>query len=226
MMTRSQTRIAQLENQVESMTKGMVDGMYQFYLKEKELQARIAELEKENEKLKEEMGVWSVLVEDDTGVGSDTFVFKTFEEADKWHEYTYNEVKKGNVNVSNVIFIPFRTFEESKDKFAELDYALEDDEHPGEDEGAYDCGCYYKHIKDAPFMCDKNGYDYRFHDRNGCRTGSEILYKKDEDGYWCENYVCLSCVDDWKEQGARDEDELSEDDEDSEDKDSEDDEDK
>ena len=51
MMTRSQTRIAQLENQVESMTKGMVAGLYQLMREEKELQARIAELEKENEKL-------------------------------------------------------------------------------------------------------------------------------------------------------------------------------
>ena len=84
-------------------------------------------------------------------------------------------------------------------------------EEYGEDEGEYDCGCYYKHIPDAPFMCDKNGADYQYHDKNGCRTGSRILYKKDEDGDWCENYVCLSCVDDWKEQGAREEDEMSDD---------------
>jgi hypothetical protein len=176
------------------------------------LYARIAELEKENEKLKEENeelkleGVWSVLVEDDTGVGSDTFVFKTFEEADKWHEYTYNNTKRGNVNVYHVIFIPFRTFEESNDKFAECNYTIDGDAaRVGEDEGAYDCGCYYKCL--GPDGLGGN----QFHDRNGCRTFSEILYKKNEDGEWCENYVCKECVDDWKEQGAREEDEFTDD---------------
>jgi len=175
------------------------------------LYARIAELEKENEKLKEEneelklYGVWSVLVEDDN-VGSDTFVFKTFEEADKWHEYTYNKTKKANVNVYHVTYIPFRTFEESNDKFAECNYAIEEGGHHGEDESVYDCGCYYKYIHDAPCM---GGVET--HDRNGCRTWSEILYKKNEDGEWCENYVCKECVDDWKEQGAREEDEFTDD---------------
>ena len=70
-------------------------------------------------------GVWSVLVEDDN-IGSDTFVFKTEAEAHKWREATF-KVKKANVNVYHVIFIPFRTFEESMDKFLlELDYAREE----------------------------------------------------------------------------------------------------
>ena len=104
-----------------------------------------------------------------------------------------------------------------RDALGEYELTCDDchrNEYPeeyGEDEGEYDCGCYYKHIPDAPFMCDKNGADYQYHDKNGCRTGSRILYKKDEDGDWCENYVCLSCVDDWKEQGAREEDEMSDD---------------
>ena len=68
MMTRSQTRIAELENQVESMTQVMVDGMYHFdaqiaelqeHFKDsktitKKLQAYIVELKKENEKLEKE----------------------------------------------------------------------------------------------------------------------------------------------------------------------------
>ena len=61
MMTRSQTRIAQLEEEKE-FYKDLHEGFaYKLFLKEKELQARIAELEtriaeleKENEKLKEQ----------------------------------------------------------------------------------------------------------------------------------------------------------------------------
>ena len=69
MMTRSQTRIAQLENQVESMTKGMVDGMYQFYLKEKELQARIDKLEIDNKCLMRLMEVQDSDSDEDTDDG-------------------------------------------------------------------------------------------------------------------------------------------------------------
>ena len=158
MMTRSQTRIAQLENQVESMKQGMYfleehfeaqnakldkhfkDKYHEFLEKlssnNKKLQARIAELEKENEKLKK--GVWSVLVEDDN-VNSNTFVFKTEAEAVKWREATF-KVKEAIVNVYHVIFIPFRTFEESMDEFAEP-YARElwhDNEN--EDYECEECG--------------------------------------------------------------------------------------
>ena len=69
-------------------------------------------------------GVWSVLVENDN-YSSDTFVFKTEAEAVKWREATF-KVKEANVNVYHVIFIPFRTFEESMDTFAES-YAREED---------------------------------------------------------------------------------------------------
>ena len=52
MMTRSQTRIAQLEEE-KDFYKDLHEGFaYKLFLKEKELQARIVELEKENEKLK------------------------------------------------------------------------------------------------------------------------------------------------------------------------------
>jgi len=72
-----------------------------------------------------------------------------------------------------------------------------------DDEGEYDCGCYYKYIAKLD----------RFQDENGRRTtASYLLYKKDEDGDLCEYYVCMDCVMDWKEQGAREEDELSDDD--------------
>ena len=54
MMTRSQTRIAQLEEEKE-FYKDLHEGFaYKLFLKEKELQARIVELEKENETLKKE----------------------------------------------------------------------------------------------------------------------------------------------------------------------------
>ena len=77
-----------------------------------------------------EMGVWSVLVE--YYDGSDTFVFKTKAEAVKWAESAL-EVKSADISVYHVHFIPFRTFKESMDKFAES-YAREDGEYPGKDE--------------------------------------------------------------------------------------------
>ena len=104
-----------------------------------------------------------------------------------------------------------KTEDEESIPFSEKEYDLKTHKEIVEGEGYYDCGCYYKEIRGAPFMCDKHGYDYRFHDKNGHRTGSEILYKKNEDGEWCENYVCKECVDDWKEQGAREEDEFTDD---------------
>ena len=136
MMTRSQTRIAELEEEKE-FYKDLHEGFaYKLFLKEKELQARVVELEKENKKLKK--GVWSVLVEDDN-VNSNTFVFKTEAEAVKWREATF-KVKEAIVNVYHVIFIPFRTFEESMDEFAEP-YARElwhDNEN--EDYECEECG--------------------------------------------------------------------------------------
>ena len=131
---------------------------------------RKARLAKEKLKKKEggevREGVWSVLVEYDDGVGSDTYVFKTKAEADKWHEAA---VKcREREDVYHVTFIPFRTFEESMEKFcASHDRDTDDDsdddeagdgEGEGEYYGEYDCGCYYKEIKDAPFMCDENGW--------------------------------------------------------------------
>ena len=223
MMTRSQTRIAQLE-------------------------ARIAELEKENETLKKEKEVhpkrrvYVSMYTDDypdnhwTRIGGRQLSeIKWVGEVDK--SMTPKEIfefakednywvveKEGRVSLdgddvdddyvremcSTYLILDYTEDEERIEK----EYDLKTHKEIVEGEGSYDCGCYFKQIKGAPFMCDKNGYDYKFHDKNGYRTGSEILYKKNEDGEWCENYVCKECVDDWKEQGARDTDDEFTDDED------------
>jgi hypothetical protein len=75
-------------------------------------------------------GVWSVLVEYPCAgvpcdVGSDTYVFKTEAEADKWREAAL-ECAEQEV-VYHVIFIPFRTFEESMEKFC-ADHDRESDD--------------------------------------------------------------------------------------------------
>ena len=68
MMTRSQTRIAQLEEEKE-FYKDLHEGFaYKLFLKEKELQARIVELEKENEKLSGKYSdLWHYGCNDDLG---------------------------------------------------------------------------------------------------------------------------------------------------------------
>ena len=102
---------------------------------------RKARLAKEKLKKKEggevREGVWSVLVEYDGGVGSDTYVFKTKAEADKWHEAA---VKcREREDVYHVTFIPFRTFEESMEKFCASHDRDTDDEGEGEEGEDYEC---------------------------------------------------------------------------------------
>ena len=131
---------------------------------------RMAELEHENNARL--MGVWSVLVEDDN-VGSDTFVFKTEAEAVKWRD----EVKEANVNVYHVIFIPFRTFEESMDKFAES-YAREESNDEDETCCLTECACEMckccetkrSHYKEVCGDCGKcNGIDKGSNDLKNVR---------------------------------------------------------
>jgi len=65
-------------------------------------------------------GVWSVLVEQ--GDNSDTYIFKTEAEARKWREATFKcegREELTELYVFHVIFIPFRTYEESMEKFRE-----------------------------------------------------------------------------------------------------------
>ena len=68
MMTRSQTRIAQLEEEKE-FYKDLHEGFaYKLFLKEKELQARIVELEKENDMLSGKYSdLWHYGCNDDLG---------------------------------------------------------------------------------------------------------------------------------------------------------------
>ena len=68
MMTRSQTRIAQLEEE-KDFYKDLHEGFaYKLFLKEKELQARIVELEKENDMLSGKYSdLWHYGCNDDLG---------------------------------------------------------------------------------------------------------------------------------------------------------------
>ena len=51
------------------------------------------------------------------------------------------------------------TEDEESIPFSEKEYDLKTHKEIVEGEGYYDCGCYYKEIRGAPFMCDKHGYD-------------------------------------------------------------------
>jgi hypothetical protein len=74
----------------------------------------------------------------------------------------------------------------------------DDEDEDNTDEGAYECGCYYKAA--AGGFCGQ-----RFVDKYGCTTESRILYsgewESDCDEHYQseERYVCINCADEWKE---------------------------
>ena len=78
------------------------------------------------------------------------------------------------------------------------DESDDSDDEDNTDEGAYECGCYYKAA--AGGFCGQ-----RFVDKYGCTTESRILYsgewESDCDEHYQseERYVCINCADEWKE---------------------------
>ena len=106
-------------------------------------------------------GVWSVLVEEGEDL-SDTYVFKTEAEAHKWREAAVKCAEREDVY--HVIYIPFRTFEESMEKFC----ASHDKETDGEEEE-----------DNENYECEECGIEV-------------IAADIPEDESWCLAYGCLS----------------------------------
>ena len=146
---------------------------------------RIAELEKENEKLKEEKSVLMAVAAGNYKRGDE---FKAI-----CREYFTAEYIDSCVRAMDAALVS-EYFRDTEDEDSED----EDEDEYNTDEGAYECGCYYKAA--AGGFCGQ-----RFVDKYGCTTESRILYsgewESDCDEHYQseERYVCINCADEWKE---------------------------